>query len=123
MRNPHVGSIPQSRETSGSLSSLGARSGPFSKGWHGLHGCSAGGEAVLRRPVGGPVVMRAQCQHLIEVAEFPHVTLQAVPFAGGGHAGESGSFTVLRFEERDLPDVALTPAGTTRFIEQVAHET
>jgi transcriptional regulator with XRE-family HTH domain len=62
-------------------------------------------EAVLRRPVGGPAVMRAQCRHLIEVAEFPHVTLQVVPFASGGHAGESGSFTVLRFEERDLPDV------------------
>ena len=62
-------------------------------------------EAVLRRPVGGPAVMRAQFQHLIEVAELPRVTLQVVPFASGGHAGESGSFTVLRFEERDLPDV------------------
>jgi transcriptional regulator with XRE-family HTH domain len=62
-------------------------------------------EAVLRRPVGGPAVMRAQFQHLIEVAEVPQVTLQVVPFASGGHAGESGSFTVLRFEERDLPDV------------------
>jgi len=111
-------------------------------------------EAVLRRPVGGPAVMRAQFQHLIEVADFPHVTLQVVPFARGGHVGESGSFTVLRFQERDLPDVvyieqltgaiyldqrsdverylgvvdelsseALTPAGTTHFIEQVARET
>jgi transcriptional regulator with XRE-family HTH domain len=62
-------------------------------------------EAVLRRPVGGRAVMRAQFQHLIEVAELPQVTLQVVPFASGGHPGESGSFTVLRFEERDLPDV------------------
>ena len=62
-------------------------------------------EAVLRRPIGGPKVMRAQFQHLIEVAEVPHVTLQVVPFAAGGHAAESGSFTVLRFEEQDLPDV------------------
>ena len=62
-------------------------------------------EAVLRRPAGNPALMRAQCQHLIELAEVPHVTLQIVPFATGGHAGESGSFTVLRFEERDLPDV------------------
>jgi transcriptional regulator with XRE-family HTH domain len=108
-------------------------------------------EAVLRRPVGGPAVMRAQFQRLIEVAELPHVTLQVVPFASGCHAGESGAFTVLRFAERDLPDVvyieqltgatyldqrshvehylevvdelsseALTPAGTTRFIQQVA---
>jgi len=62
-------------------------------------------EAVLRRPVGGRAVMRAQFQHLIEVAELPQVTLQVVPFASGGHPGESGSFTVLRFEERDLPDM------------------
>jgi transcriptional regulator with XRE-family HTH domain len=62
-------------------------------------------EAVLRRPVGGCEVMRAQFQHLIEVAELSHVSLQVVPFANGGHAAESGSFTVLRFEERDLPDV------------------
>ena len=62
-------------------------------------------EAVLRRPVGGPAMMRAQFRHLLEVAELPQVTLQVVPFASGAHAGESGSFTVLRFEERDLPDV------------------
>ena len=62
-------------------------------------------EAVLRRAVGGPAVMRAQLRHLIEVAEFPHVTMQVVPFASGVHAAESGSFTVLRFDERDLPDV------------------
>src|SRR5579863_4461558 len=62
-------------------------------------------EAVLRRPVGGAAVMRAQYRHLIEVAELPHVTLQVIPFSRGAHAGESGSFTVLRFEEQDLPDV------------------
>ena len=62
-------------------------------------------EAVLRRPVGGPAVMRDQFKHLIAVAELPHVTLQVVPFASGAHAGESGSFAVLRFEEKDLPDV------------------
>jgi transcriptional regulator with XRE-family HTH domain len=62
-------------------------------------------EAVLRRPVGGREVMSAQFRRLIEIAGLSHVTLQVVPFATGGHPGESGSFTVLRFEERDLPDV------------------
>jgi transcriptional regulator with XRE-family HTH domain len=62
-------------------------------------------EAVLRRPFGGPAVMRAQLHHLIEVAKMPQVTLQVVPFARGGHAGASGSFAVLRFEEQFLPDV------------------
>jgi transcriptional regulator with XRE-family HTH domain len=62
-------------------------------------------EAVLRRPVGGVPVMRAQLRHLTEAARMPSVTLQVVPFARGGHAGASGSFSILRFEERDLPDV------------------
>ena len=62
-------------------------------------------EAVLRRPIGGPQVMHAQLRRLTEAARLPHVTLQVVPFARGGHAGASGSFSILRFEERDLPDV------------------
>ncbi len=62
-------------------------------------------EAVLRRPVGGSAVMRAQFKHLAELARLPDVTIQVIPFTSGAHAGESGSFTVLRFEERDLPDV------------------
>ena len=62
-------------------------------------------EAVLRRPVGGPAVMRDQLKRLFEVSHSPQVTLQVVPFARGGHAGAGGSFTVLRFDERELPDV------------------
>jgi hypothetical protein len=62
-------------------------------------------EAVLRRPVGGAGVMRAQLRRLREAARRPSVTLQVVPFARGGHAAASGSFSILRFEERDLPDV------------------
>src|SRR6266699_85187 len=63
-------------------------------------------EAALRRPVGGPQVMREQLQRLIEAADLPHVTIQVVPFRRGGHAGAGGSFTVLRFRQADLPDVA-----------------
>jgi transcriptional regulator with XRE-family HTH domain len=72
-------------------------------------------EAVLRRPVGSAAVMRAQYRHLIEVATLPHVTLQVIPFARGAHAGESGSFTVLRFEERDLPDIVYLEQLTGAF--------
>jgi transcriptional regulator with XRE-family HTH domain len=62
-------------------------------------------ESVLRRPIGGRAVMRAQFQRLIEVAAMPHMTIQVVPFARSGHAGESGSFALMRFNEPDLPDV------------------
>src|SRR5690242_17902845 len=62
-------------------------------------------EGALHRPVGGPAVMRAQLEHLIEVAGLRHVTIQVVPFGRGGHAAAGGSFTVLRFSEADVPDV------------------
>ena len=62
-------------------------------------------EAVLRRPLGGRPVMRAQLAHLIEVASLPRITLQVVPFASGGHAAAGGSFTVLRFAEPEVPDI------------------
>jgi transcriptional regulator with XRE-family HTH domain len=63
-------------------------------------------EAALRRPVGGHQVMLKQLKHLVDVAALPRVTVQIVPFRRGGHAGAGGSFTVLRFGQPDLPDVA-----------------
>ncbi|MFC4469088.1 helix-turn-helix domain-containing protein [Streptomyces xiangluensis] len=62
-------------------------------------------EAALRRPYGDREVMRSQLQHLIEISERPNVRLQVMPFSFGGHAGESGAFTVLTFPESDLSDV------------------
>lgn len=62
-------------------------------------------EAALRRPYGDRDVMRGQLQHLIEISERPNVRLQVMPFSFGGHAGESGAFTILSFPESDLSDV------------------
>ncbi|MFI0419047.1 helix-turn-helix domain-containing protein [Spongiactinospora sp. 9N601] len=62
-------------------------------------------EAVLRRPLGGREIMRAQVEHLLHAIELPNVTLQIVPFDRGGHAAAGGPFTLLRFRERELPDV------------------
>lgn len=62
-------------------------------------------EAVLRRPVGGPDVMRAQLEHLLDVAEQPNVTIQIMPFQTGGHAAAGGPFSILSFAEPDLPNV------------------
>jgi transcriptional regulator with XRE-family HTH domain len=62
-------------------------------------------EAVLRRSVGRPGVMRGQLKHLMEAAEWPNVTIQIVPFLAGGHAAAGGPFSILRFAEFDLPDV------------------
>jgi transcriptional regulator with XRE-family HTH domain len=62
-------------------------------------------EAVLRRPIGGPGVMRGQIAHLIEMAEDPAVTVQIVPFSVGGHSAAGGPFAILRFAEPELSDV------------------
>jgi transcriptional regulator with XRE-family HTH domain len=62
-------------------------------------------EAVLRRPIGGPEVMRKQIEHLIDLAKRSNITLQVVPFRFGRHAAEGGAFSILRFPEPDLPDV------------------
>lgn len=62
-------------------------------------------EAVLRRPLGGPSVMRAQLKHLIQMSQRPDITIEVVPFKVGGHAAAGGPFSLLRFAEHDLPDV------------------
>jgi hypothetical protein len=62
-------------------------------------------EAALRRPVGGPEVMRGQLERLIEATKLPNVTLQVLPFEVGAHPAMLGSFSILRFPDRELPDV------------------
>lgn len=62
-------------------------------------------EAVVRRPLGGRAVMRAQIEHLLEMAELPRVTVQIVPFSAGGHAAAGGPFSILRFAEPYLSDI------------------
>ncbi|MFE9997603.1 helix-turn-helix domain-containing protein [Streptomyces avermitilis] len=63
-------------------------------------------ETVLRWPVGGPTVMRAQIDHLIALNALPHVTLQIMPFRSGPHpAMRAGAFHVFRFRARELPDI------------------
>ncbi|GAA2252838.1 helix-turn-helix transcriptional regulator [Streptomyces amakusaensis] len=57
-------------------------------------------EAVLRRQTGGPAVMRAQLEHMAEVASsLPSVRIQVIPFKGGAHGSMNGAFTLLSFRE------------------------
>jgi transcriptional regulator with XRE-family HTH domain len=62
-------------------------------------------EAALRRPVGGPGVMKGQLERLLDAARLPNVTLQILPFDTGAHPAMVGSFSVLRFPDQELPDV------------------
>jgi transcriptional regulator with XRE-family HTH domain len=42
-------------------------------------------EAVLRRKARGPRTWGEQLEHLVQVAQFPHVSLHVVPFGAGPH--------------------------------------
>jgi transcriptional regulator with XRE-family HTH domain len=63
-------------------------------------------EAVLRRPIGGPTVMRGQLEHLLSFGDRSHISLRVLPFSAGAHAGLEGAFVLLAFPEESDPDVA-----------------
>jgi hypothetical protein len=62
-------------------------------------------EAALRRPIGGRAVLRGQLAKLAELTKLTNVTIQIIPFGAGGHAAHGGAFSILRFPDRELPDV------------------
>ncbi len=57
-------------------------------------------EAVIRRMVGGPAVMKAQLKRMLDVVGVPGMTLQVLPFESGADAGLRGPFNILEFPER-----------------------
>jgi transcriptional regulator with XRE-family HTH domain len=63
-------------------------------------------EAALRRPAGGPQVMRCQLARLIDASREPNITLQVLPYAAGPHPAMCGLFYLFRFPRPDLPDIA-----------------
>jgi len=71
-------------------------------------------EPAIRRPVGGPAVMSAQLQHLIEVTATPNskITLQILPLAVGSHPGLSGPFVILDFPIAEDPSVVYLETAT-----------
>ena len=61
-------------------------------------------ETALRRPIGGPGIMRGQLEHLTAMADHPHVAIELMPFSAGGHSAAGGPITILRFPEAEIPD-------------------
>jgi hypothetical protein len=72
-------------------------------------------ETTIRRPTGGPTVMREQLRYLVELARRPNVTLQLIPREIGVHVGMVlGSFSILRFPNHPTEPDAMyvdSPAG------------
>jgi transcriptional regulator with XRE-family HTH domain len=80
-------------------------------------------ETVLRRPIGGQAVMRAQLAHLIEAAGLPKVTVQVIPFAAGWHPALYGMFNVFRFPDAELPDIVYSEGLTSAYYLNKPEET
>ncbi|WP_314612115.1 helix-turn-helix domain-containing protein [Streptomyces stackebrandtii] len=109
-------------------------------------------EVSLRRPIGGRMVLRRQLEHLLEVAELPHVEIQVMPTERADHPATGGRIALLKFGDgsavgrmdgdfggRPVSDLkrlrilglrygiirskALTPVESRDFIEQLLGET
>lgn len=80
-------------------------------------------EAVVRRVVGGPRVMRTQITRLIEACDLPNVEIQMIPFGAGAHAAMGGSFTLLGYADAALDPtvVYLSNDMSTALLEEERH--
>jgi Domain of unknown function (DUF5753)/Helix-turn-helix domain len=62
-------------------------------------------ESVLHRTLGSAAMLKKQVERLLELTELSHISLQVIPFAKSGYVAE-GAFSILRFAETELPDIA-----------------
>ena len=67
-------------------------------------------EATIRRPVGGPEVMRDQLDYLLQMQKEENIHIQVLPFSLGAHIGLDGSISLLTFE--DEPSVGYSESTT-----------
>jgi transcriptional regulator with XRE-family HTH domain len=56
-------------------------------------------EAALHRVVGSRLVMREQLEHLAEMSQLPHITVQVLPYEVGAHPGLNGQYAILEFPD------------------------
>lgn len=56
-------------------------------------------EAVIRRGVGGPSLMAAQLDKILDAVHREKATVQVIPFTAGAYAAADGYFVLLEFEE------------------------
>jgi transcriptional regulator with XRE-family HTH domain len=61
-------------------------------------------EAVLRRPIGGRLVMCEQLRHIVKLGESRRISVHVLPFSAGAHSLLEGFLSLMWFEE--LPPIA-----------------
>ena len=62
-------------------------------------------EAVIRRIVGSPNIMRRQLMRLRELAERPHITMRLVPFGVGVYSHMRMPYVHLEFDDPRQDDI------------------
>ncbi|QSY50681.1 MULTISPECIES: helix-turn-helix domain-containing protein [Streptomyces] len=78
-------------------------------------------EAALLASVPGTGVMRDQLQRLLDVAVYPHVTIQILPLDAELHPGVTGGFTALGFGQPGLEVVLLENLESSLYVEEPAN--
>jgi transcriptional regulator with XRE-family HTH domain len=61
-------------------------------------------EAVLNRPIGPAIVMHGQLLRLADLATWPNISIQVIPYSAGGHVGLLGAFVIA--EAADMSSIA-----------------
>ncbi|GAA3848886.1 helix-turn-helix domain-containing protein [Streptomyces sp. NPDC003631] len=79
-------------------------------------------EAALRRVVGNNLVMREQLEHLAEMSQLPHVTVQVLPFGVGAHPGLNGQYAILEFADAADSSVVYLEGVTSDLYLEKAHD-
>ncbi|GAB2882231.1 helix-turn-helix transcriptional regulator [Streptomyces deserti] len=79
-------------------------------------------EASLRRVVGNRQVMREQLEHLAEMSQLPHVTVQVLPFDVGAHPGVNGQYAILEFADAADSSVVYIEGVTSDLYLEKAHD-
>jgi len=75
-------------------------------------------ESVLYRQIGGPVVCKAQLEHVLEAMADHKTTVQVMPMKTGAHPGIPGPFTLLGFEKDDPPAVYVETIAGDAYVEE-----
>jgi transcriptional regulator with XRE-family HTH domain len=79
-------------------------------------------EAVMHRGVGGPGVMAAQLDKVLEIIRRRRATVQVIPFSAGAYAAVEGYFALLEFgENSDLwPVIFVEGLSANQYLERKA---
>jgi hypothetical protein len=76
-------------------------------------------EFVLRRPIGGPVVMSGQLHHLLRISVRDNINIRIIPASVGAHAGFTGACRLM--ESHAFSPVAyLEGEASNHFLEEPA---